>query len=490
MAIEAFGLSTTSTGTATNSIKIVYGGGTPSGVWLRWHTMQGAGVIKAFDLAVSVRRVLKSNGTNANGGGGVSDTQYGDWSDWYYEQVPIAQCSPMQDATGYNYSHTLNLSGMYAKEGLADGFAFTTRKNDEMDFQLKIKAIYETAWATSWNEGVTVSPVTYSEAWIGWIPQYSINSASFDSTGDLTVRLSRPYWARVDDEWVLTKVVNGGSVVTGKKHASGKVGQGSITIPRRAFTRALKAGSTQFWFTINAAYKSKGYALTSISGGTANVADLSVSATPSVVVTPGKKSVDVRVSKGSDQAVASTKFDIVLRGGDDSTDSLTDVFAGTHTIPYPPLDKPFYIDVRGHGSNAQSKIVSMGPYIIKGDKLGTLIEDVKDASRSACIYYGTISKRSGGRDVEVVKLAGRERSSAYFGTGATVSEMIQGKLIDVDGIEKGEADALEELCTDGGVVMVRKPGGYRHRCVVTKFTAQRGCVSPVVEVQVSLTEVG
>ena len=64
MSIEAFGLAETSTGAATSSIKILSGGSAPSDVYMRWHTMQGAGVIKAFDLAVSVRRVLKSNGTS------------------------------------------------------------------------------------------------------------------------------------------------------------------------------------------------------------------------------------------------------------------------------------------------------------------------------------------------------------------------------------------------------------------------------------------
>lgn len=489
MAIEAFGLATTPTGAATNSIKIVYGGGTPAGVYMRWHTMQGAGVIKAFDLAVSVRRVLKSTGVTGGGAGGVSDTQYGEWSDWYYEQVPIAQCSPVTDPTGYSYSHTLNLNGMYAKEGLGNGFAFANRLNDEMDFQLKIKAIYEPTWANAWNDGILASPVTYSEAWIGWIPQYSIATASFDSTGDLKVRFNRPYWLRSDDEWVLTKLVNGGVNIVGKKHAHGKVGSGTFTIPRSAFTRAVKSGSTMFWFTINAAYKSKGYALTNVSGGSASVADLSVSASPLVTVTKTETAIKVQVAKGTDQTVASNTFDITLRGGDDETDKLTGVDAGTHLIPYPPLDTPFYVDVRGHGTNAQSKIISVGPYSIASDKIGTLIEDVNDASLKANVYYGRVSKRSGGRDVNVVKLAGRDRSSAYFGVGATVSEMIQGKIIDVAGIEKGVPDTLEELATTGKVVMVRKPGGYRHRCVITKFTAQRGSVSPVVEAQISLTEV-
>ena len=118
-----------------------------------------------------------------------------------------------------------------------------------------------------------------------------------------------------------------------------------------------------------------------------------------------------------------------------------------------------------------------------------MIQDVDNPSNATNVFYGTVGKRSGSRDVNVVKLAGRNRSSAYFGTGASVSEMVQGKLIDQAGIELDAPEALEKLATTGKVVMVRKPGGYRHRCVITKFTAQRGCVSPVVDVQLSLTEV-
>lgn len=489
MAIEAFGLATTANGTATSSIKILSGGSAPLDVYMRWHTMQGAGVIKAFDLAVSVLRVLKSNGTSAGGAGGVSDTQYGDWSDWYYEQVPIAQCAPVADATGYNYAHTLNLAGMYAKEGLSNnGFDFTSRQNDEMHFQLKVKAIYEPTWANAWNNGETVSPVTYADAWIGWIPQYTIASASFDSTGDLTVKFNRPNWLRTDDTWTLTNLVNDGYVVLKNKTVSGLVGNGTIKIPRGSFSHALNAGVSVFSFVINASYKSKGYELTTCDGN-ANVADLSKSSTPTVTVQQFAKSVGVTVRGSSDQSVMSTTFDIKLRGYDDKFDWFGGVKAGTYTLEFPPFDTPFYIDVRGHGPNSQSTLVSKGPYTIPSAKLGTVIQDVDNPSNATKIFYGTVGKRSGSRDVNVVKLAGRNRSSAYFGTGASVSEMVQGKLIDQAGIELDAPEALEKLATTGKVVMVRKPGGYRHRCVITKFTAQRGCVSPVVEVQLSLTEV-
>ena len=487
MAIEAFGLATTSTGAATSSIKIESGGSTPADVYMRWHTMQGAGVIKAFDLAVSVRRVYRSRGASTtSAGGGVSDTQYGDWSDWYYEQVPIAQCMPVNDSTGYNYAHTLNLGGMYAKEGLANAFSFNARTNDEVHFQLKVKAVYETTWANAWNEGVTVSPVSYAEAWIGWIPKYTVSAASFDLTGDITLTFNRPYWQRTDDEWVLTSLNNSGANILAKK-ISGKVGNGTIKIPRSALTRNVAAGvASRFAFTINAAYKSKGYTLTTCTGSK-QIADLSNSSTPIVTV---KTDIGAMVTVSAENITPkSTKFDIKLRGYGDDADMFTDVNAGTHYIAYPPLDTPFYIDVRGRGTNSQSIVVSKGPFTISSDKIGALIQDVDNSMLGAKIYYGRVSKRSGSRDINIIKLAGRERSTAYFGTGATVSETMQGKIIDQQGIEKGRADALEELVTKGKVVMVRKPGGYRHRCVISKFTAQRGCVSPVVDVQISLTEV-
>lgn len=487
MAIEAFGLATSMTGSATSSIKIESGGTAPADVYMRWHTMQGAGVIKAFDLAVSVRRVYRSRGaTTTSAGGGVSDTQYGDWSDWYYEQVPIAQCTPVSDSTGYNYAHTLNLSGMYAKEGLANAFSFNARTNDEVHFQLKVKAIYETTWANAWNEGVTVSPVSYAEAWIGWIPKYTVSAASFDLTGDITLTFNRPYWQRTDDEWVLTSLNNSGANILAKK-ISGKVGNGTIRIPRSALTRNVAAGvASSFKFTINAAYKSKGYTLTTCTGSK-QIADLSNSSTPIVSV---NTDIGAMVTVSAEASTPkSTKFDIKLRGYGDDADMFTDVNAGTYYIAYPPLDTPFYIDVRGRGTNSQSVVVSKGPFTISSDKLGALIQDVENGAYGAKIYYGRVSKRSGSRDINIVKLAGRERSTAYFGTGATVSETMQGKIIDQQGIERGGADALEELATKGKVVMVRKPGGYRHRCVISKFTAQRGCVSPVVDVQISLTEV-
>ena len=403
MAIEAFGLATTSTGAATSSIKIEYGGSPPADVYMRWHTMQGAGVIKAFDLAVSVRRVYRSRGASTtSAGGGVSDTQYGDWSDWYYEQVPIAQCTPVSDSTGYNYAHTLNLAGMYAKEGLANAFSFNARTNDEVHFQLKVKAVYETTWANAWNEGVTVSPVSYAEAWIGWIPKYTVSAASFDLTGDITLTFNRPYWQRTDDEWILTSLNNSGANILAKK-ISGKVGNGTIRIPRSALTRNVSAGvATSFAFTINAAYKSKGYTLTTCTGSK-QIADLSNSSTPIVTV---KTDIGAMVTVSAEATTPkSTKFDIKLRGYGDDADMFTDVNAGTHYIAYPPLDTPFYIDVRGRGTNSQSIVVSKGPFTISSDKLGALIQDIDNSMLGAKIYYGRVSKRSGSRDINIVKLA-------------------------------------------------------------------------------------
>lgn len=478
MAIEAFGLATTARGAATESIRVT-AADAPADVYLRWHTLYATGVITHFDLAISVRRVKK-------GGGGVSEPQYGDWSDWYYERVAIASCNPQQDDAGYNYCHTLNLAGMYSKEGLSGGFAFESRANDEMDIQLKVKAVYDTTWANTWNGGVTVSEVTYSEAWIGWIPTYSVSAASFNSTHNLQLTFSRPNWARTDDIVSITSVVQNGVQIKGSKKTEAAVKNGVVTIPARLLTRNVQAGSVTVNGTVYASYKDRDHALTTFSS-TVTVADLSVSSTPSISLARSGTRLKVTIADTGDTSVKSTSWRVKLRGGDDETDTVEGADKTVY-IPFPPYDKALTVECRGLASNAQSRLVTAS-ITIPSSNDGTTITSVDDASLEAVLYYGATSKRQANREANVVKLAGRSRESAYFGQGAEVSETILAKIIEVEGVELGMTETLERLATEATAVMVRRPGGYRSRCALTKCSVQRGCVSPVRDVQVTLVEV-
>lgn len=489
MAIENFGISTTTSGTvpAYASIKIT-ADNTPSAVYILWHTLEATGTIKAFDLAVSCRRVKR-------GGRGVSEPQYGDWSDWYYEQIAISACNPTADETGFNYHHTLDINGLYAGEGLSGGFNFASRVNDQMDFQLKIKAIYEDDYAAKYNAGVNYSPVTYAVNYLAYVPTYSVASASFDGTGDLKITFARPNWTRTDDTVSISSVKIGGVESLGKK-AAFTVGAGVVTIPRAYASCLFKAGTAYITFTVYASYKPREFALfTGVS--TVTIADLSISSTPKVSVSAIGTQLVVNVADYADKQVKSAKWVVRLMGYSDEGDTQTLSAVGSAVFWFAPLDILLIVQVQGFSADgtAKSTIVQKSITIPcpASAVFNTISEDGKFAygnPEGFNLFYGASSKRQMARDTNVVKLAGRERASAYFGSGAEVTEALSGNLIDLKGLEKGTAATLETIATTGTVLMLRKAGGYRHKVVLTKAVVSRGCVSPVLDVQLTIQEVG
>lgn len=487
MAIENFGIATSTTGAVQDSIRVT-ADSAPSALYIRWHTIEAVGTIKAFDIAVSCRRVKR-------GGRGVSEPQYGDWSDWYYEQVAIASCNPSQDSTGYSYYHTFDINGMYAAEGLSGGFGFANRVNDQMDFQLKIKAIYEDAWAAAYNGGVNYSAVTFGYFWLGYVPTYSVASASFDGTGDLKITFSRPNWTRTDDVVCISNVEIGGIESLGKK-ATFTVGAGVIKIPSSYASRLFKAGTASITFAVYATYKPREFSLFSGTAGV-TIADLSVSSTPKVSVTVDGTRLYVGVSDYADKPVKSAKW--IVRLLNYSADGDTQVLSKTGGVYFyfPPLGTLISVQVQGFSADGTAKSAIFQKSITipcpATAVFNTISEDGKFAygnPEGFNLYYGASSKRQITRDINVIKLAGRERASAYFGAGAEVTETLSGNLIDLKGLENGVAATLEKIAANGTVLMLRKANGYRHKVVLTKVVVSRGCVSPVLDVQLTVQEVG
>lgn len=473
MAIESFGLATSSTGVAGSSIRVT-ASSTPSGVWLRWHTLTGVGTIKAFDLAVAYQRVQ----TAAKG---ASEPQYGGWSDWFYEQVPVAQCAPVADSTGYSWSHTLNLASLYSKM-IPHGLAYSTRDNDEVHLQLKVKAVYEQSYIDA--TGQSVSDVVYSEAWIGWIPTYSVSAASFGASGDLTLTFSRPGWTRTDDRYTFTAMSQSGQTLLGK--ASGKVGGGTVKITAKQLRRLARAGAMSYTVRIEAAYKASGYALTTASG-TVQVVDNSTSSTVRIALTVDGTGVRVATSDSGDKTLRSTRATVKIRGLSEDYDTAEVTVGQAVTLRFPPLDKTLTVDCVGTASDAHSAMSSATVTVPSNGR--TYLHARDDSQKAFSLKYGAQWKSRIDRDVDTVKLAGRRRESAFFGTGAEVSATLTGSLIDIDGVEQGLPDIAEEVAATAGVLVVRRPGGSRGEYALEKMQATYDCVSPVVKVTASLTEV-
>lgn len=476
MAIENLGISETLSGSTLDYV-LITAARTPSNVYMRWHTLTGSGTIKSFMVGVALRLVSSS-------AKGVSESQYTGWSEWSMQEYPISQCNPSADSAGYWWGVPVNVGGIIAK-WCPHGWAYSTRDNDEIGLQLYVYAKYEQSYIDA--TGQEVSAYSWRQVRVSWVPTYSVSAMSFGTSGDLHITFSRPGWSRTDDRYTITKLQSSTADYLSSP-ISGTVGDGSIRVPSSKLARSVKAGAVYVEMKIDASFRESGWTLAT-ARASLNVADKSSCTLPMLTVTNHGDYFSVKTADSKAGGTVSTqRVFLKLRGYSEDFDSDDVQIGGNATFRFPPLDKSVVVDAVGYaGDDSYSKTVSVTVPTSSGGKSYVQLEDTPTAGFA--LYYGQEFKRSVSPDREVVKLAGRSKSSAYFGTGAEVSTTLSGKLIDLAGIEQGTPDVAEAVAEAGGVVVVRRPGGYRQRCSIGQLDTSRGPVSPVVDVQLSMDEV-
>ena len=92
-------------------------------------------------------------------------------------------------------------------------------------------------------------------------------------------------------------------------------------------------------------------------------------------------------------------------------------------------------------------------------------------------------RRSAAAEATVEKLAGRERSSAWYGTGAEVTATLSASVVGDEALVGAAVDALAAVRR----AVVRMPDGYRRPVTVTGFSHERHV--GYATVTFSLTEV-
>lgn len=348
----------------------------------------------------------------------------------------------------------------------------TSRKYDELDMQFSVTAAYVT--------GVTGdTPTGTAEAWVGYCPDYTVKAASFD-LDSLTIELGRSStWLRADDRWALTSLKQSGADL--KPRQGDWYGNWqSVTIPVKSLRRNPQSGTLDIGLRINAAYKAIGSTLATATGSV-TVKDLSTCNTPTVTASVSNGHATVTVADSGDRGVAITRAIVRLRGGLDC-DSVECAVPGTATLPCLPAGDSV-IEVVGTDSldsTATSRTVSV---TVSNPRCTPALWDTESGDVFD-LNLDVSWSRSAAPEATVEKLAGRERSSAWFGTGAEVTCSL-GAAVVGDDLAVGEAiDKLQEVRH----AVVRMPDGYREAVAVTDFSAERSV--GYATVSFSLTEVG
>ena len=433
-------------------------------VYLRFATLCDSTVNDSFTVGVSWRGVPRATASNPA-------TSYGAWKT-LSKALKCAGLTCVRRAGAYQWAVPLADLAAAATWGEGGSWAFGKRKWDELHLQFSVTAAY-----VSGVEGDT--PTGSAECWVGYVPEYSVASASFDLDA-LTVALSRTDgWVRADDRWALEFASIGGVNVTprgGELYGN----WASVSVPVRSLRRTPWAAQLHAVLRVNAAYKPLGYTLCE-ADGYVKLADLSTCDTPSVTAAPtADGGAVVAVADSGDRGVPITRATVRLRDGL-PCDVLECAVPGSVTLPCLPAGE-CVVEVTGTDaldSTACSRTVSE-TVAVAGS--WPMLWDLETGTAWR-LGLDVEWQRSATPEATVEKLAGRERSSAWYGTGAEVTSTLKASIVGGDAEVGAAVDALAAVRR----AVVRMPDGYRRPVAVTGFSHERHV--GYATVSFSLTEV-
>ncbi len=433
-------------------------------VFLRFATLCDSAVNETFRVSLMWRGVPRATAANPA-------TAYGAWKA-LGKTLRCASVACARRAGRYQWAVPLADLADAATWGEGSAWTFAARKYDELDLQFSVTASY-----VSGLTGPT--PTGTAEAWVGYVPDYSVASASFDLE-TLAVTLSRtPGWCRADDRWALESLSVGGADLTprgGELYGN----WADVSVPVRSLRRAPSAARLRAALRVNAAYKPLGSTLCRVDGA-ADLADLSTCNTPSVsVAATADGGAVVTVGDSGDRGVPITRAVVRLRDGL-ACDVRECAVPGSVTLPCLPAGE-CTVEVTGSdalGSTNNSRTVTKAVAVPGG--VPALWDVEADAVHR--LDAGVQWTRAAAAEATVEKLAGRERSSAWYGTGATVTSTLSACVVGTDAEVGAEVEALAAVRR----AVVRVPDGYRAPVSVTGFSHERHV--GYADVRLELTEV-
>ncbi len=439
----------------------------PSGTgaaYLRFDTLCGPDVNASFTVSVMWRGVARATASNPV-------TAYGGWQS-AGKTLATSGITYAKRGGAYRWAVPLASLAAAATWGASSSWAFGSRKYDELDLQFGVTAKY-----VDGIEGDT--PTGTVECWLGYVPAYSVASASFDLDA-LTVTLSRTAgWERADDRWALEFASVGGVNVTprgGELYGN----WADVSIPVKSLRRTPWAAQLHAVLRVNAAFKPLGYTLCKVDGYT-KLADLSTCNTPAIAVrVTAEGAAVVSVTDSGDRGVPITRAVVRLRDGL-SCDSVECAVPGTATLPCLPAGA-CVIEAVGSDALGSTKCSRTASKSVSVPISAPLLWDTEGGDVYA-LGLDIEWQRSAAAEATVEKLAGRERSSAWYGTGAAVTAGLGASVVGA------EADVGEAIGKLEGVrrAVVRMPDGYRKPVTVTGFSYERHV--GYASVKFSLTEV-
>ena len=481
---------------ATGGNKRITSASTPQNLYIKFRTMNRDAQQK-IDVAVAYEYVARGDVRGGDGYGGY--TELNGSTEWYYKQFIVATDQTLwvseRDALvpGYLWSVPLafpsqNHSDATIVSAITNGdWSFANRKFDAIHLHIKIKTLYE-----SGGELMT-SDLAEADRYIGYIPSYDIdenNPIVFDLEG-LKVYYTADDWDRSSDRFEVTYLTQAGkSLIDTKSKPWGSVrSAGLIVIPKDKLIRQPTDGTVSGSIRMNATWRPAGEDFASIALIAAPVDNQTGTRTPNVSMTIDSEdgSLTVTVTQGSGTDQLATTANVVLIDGETKEDNQT-VTIGGSAVFHPTFGRTFSVSVTAFSAQGVRSA-----RVVKSGIMTTLDGATLSLSDGSTIRipYGVSVSDSSGPEVEVVKMAGRQRPSVFFGEGGTRSLSVKGFVCVEEGhnMEVTDPDALSALPMSGPC-LYRDDTGRRVYGYVSDQGSDHGATFPWMrEVSLSIEEV-
>ena len=394
------------------------------------------------------------------------------WQD-FEATVPASQCNESRSHQGGRVSWSVPLSLVGALATEFGPWRYASRAYDTATFDVSVRANWsQDVMGVGGTKDDWHSEWAFAELYMGFLATYALTRAYYE-TSELFVIEYSTTWTRQDDRFAIgdesyvTEGDDEGIVLLGARQpvvASEVWGTvaapGRIEIPASSLAQHLVGKTCHLEVAFNPAYRpilvNRAVAAADLKVGNRAECD---SCTLAVVPSDDPYHVCIKTGDAGDLESECTHVTVKCRTATGYSSVATVACGETAVMRGCPLNAPLVFEGVGSNGYATSKkvtVVTAGA-IKAGDV--ALIESADPAGGREVFRYNMSFAVDAEAECETMKLAGRDRPSAFFGHGGTKSVKAEADLVDDDG-------AVLEAMPMFGPAYVCLPDGRAYRCKI------------------------
>lgn len=425
--------------------------GGPRDIRIVWSTEYGSERQAYWNISVAFTGIPKG-------------APYDSGTRYYSARLAASQCNETRPY-GSNgrvwWSHSLDIGNLLDDVlGSSKEWMYSSRNYDTMTFDVSVYSEFVPGFEYA---GQTTSDVARLAFNIGYCPEYRLVAAYYEKS-DLMVIEYDTTWTRIDDRFWLQHNGQSGYCAIGStpllvESVTGSVpAKGRIEVPTSALIQHVVGEEIFINVFFNSVYRPVGM-LFNNAEGYLTVENRYSCSTPTLSALSGGDTIRIKTGDSGDNANRCEFVTVKMVGGVYGCDQVTVPVGEVAEFRFAPFGKA--ATFVGIGSTSQGAVSEPSRAVSADspDSDSIVIDSISGTSRVRINMVRSGDNKGPSLTVspavEQMKLAGRRRASAFYGTGGETTVDFSGVLLDDDGSE------IEKMAEEGDV-MVRFPGGRRY----------------------------